>query len=93
VPPFDAVGLDAFDRLLSRPDPPDLPRRAHVWRYEGEPNRRQTRFQPILMGWLQRRYLERDLVEEPVTREMKTRNRRVGSEHPALRLLRRTGTA
>jgi hypothetical protein len=30
VPPFDAVGLDAFDQLLSRPDPPDLPRRAHV---------------------------------------------------------------
>jgi len=40
---FDPVCFDAFERLLALPDPRDLPRRAHVYRYEGDPDRRGTR--------------------------------------------------
>lgn len=61
---FDPLSLEAFERLLARPDPRDLPRRAHALRCEGEANRRSTRLPPILMGWLQRRLLETD-AEEP----------------------------
>jgi hypothetical protein len=60
---FDPVCFNAFERLLARPDPEDLPRRAHVYRYPGDPERRLTRLPPILMGWLQRRHLERDVHE------------------------------
>src|SRR6267142_4783652 len=62
---FDPESFDAFAQLLARPDPEDLPRRAHVYRYEGDPNRRVTRFPGILMGWLQRRHLETD-IEAPL---------------------------
>jgi hypothetical protein len=61
---FDPVCLDAFARLLARPDPKDLPRRTHIPRCEGDPDRRATRLPGILMGWLQRRHLEIDM-EEP----------------------------
>lgn len=60
---FDPAIFNAFARLMARPDPTDLPRRAHVYRCEGDPNRRQTRLPGILMGWLQRRHLEIDLDE------------------------------
>ena len=60
----DPVSYDAFVRLMARPDPRDLPRRAHVHRCEGDPDRRATRLPPILMGWLQRRYLENDIAAE-----------------------------
>jgi hypothetical protein len=60
---FDPVCFNAFERLLARPDAPDLPRRAHVYRYSGDPERRVTRLPSILMGWLQRRHLERDVFE------------------------------
>jgi len=88
---FDPVCLDAFVTLLGKPDPQDLPRRAHVLRYEGEPNRRATRLQPILMGWLQRHFLEVDVEEAPASAR-RTWKRRGRSVHPGLRVLRPTGT-
>lgn len=88
---FDQASFDAFTRLLARPDPQDLPRRAHVLRCEGDPNRRTTRLQPILMGWLQRRFLEID-VEEPVAPARRTWKRRTAPINPGLRVLRPTGT-
>ena len=60
---FDPASYNAFARLMARPDPMDLPRRAHVYRCEGDPNRRTTRLPAILMGWLQRRHLEMDVEE------------------------------
>ena len=62
---FDPASFNAFTRLMTRPDPPDLLRRAHVYRCEGDPNRRATRLPGILMGWLQRRHLESDL-DDPI---------------------------
>jgi len=88
---FDPVFLNAFARLLARPDPPDLPRRAHVYRCAGDPNRRRTRLPPILMAWLQRRHLETD-IEEPVAAATRTSNRRRRSATSGLRVLRPTGT-
>ena len=89
---FDPECFDAFARLLARPDPKDLPRRAHVYRCAGEPNRRTTRLPTILMGWLQRRHLEID-IEEPVIAATRTWKRRSGrSVNPGLRVLRPTGT-
>jgi hypothetical protein len=67
---FDPVCFDAFTRLLARPDPADL-------RYESDPNRRTTRLQPILMGWLQRRFLEVN-VEEPLATAKRTPHRALG---------------
>jgi len=58
--PFDPSSFDAFERLLAKPDPPDLPRRGHVRVCEGEPNRRATRYPHILTGWLQRHYMDVD---------------------------------
>jgi len=58
---FDPVRFDAFAALLARPDPRDLPRRAHVSRRERDPSRRSTRLPGILMDWLQRRHLEIDV--------------------------------
>jgi hypothetical protein len=54
--------LDAFERLLAQPDPQDLPRRAHVLRWEGEPDRRSKRLLPIVQGWLQQRFLDTDPI-------------------------------
>ena len=101
---FDPVCFEAFARLLARPDPTDLPRRAHVNRCEGDPNRRTTRLPGILMGWLQRRHLDIDL-EEPLALATRTwQLRRIGRHYnglerrgrpanPLLRVLRPTGTA
>ncbi len=61
--PLDSACLDAFVKLLAEPDPADLPRRAHVFRCDGDPNRRTTRLQPIHMAWLQRRLLDREESE------------------------------
>ena len=88
---FDAASLDAFAQLLARPDPGDLPRRGHVPLYEGDPNRRATRFPAILMGWLQRRYLEVD-VEEPLAPATRMVKRHGRSVNVRLRVLRPTGT-
>jgi len=94
---IDPVCLDAFAKLLARPDPTDLPRRAHVYRCEGDPNRRATRLPGILMAWLQRRHLAID-VEEPLASATPTSGRRdpwVRQEpraNPGLRVLRPTGT-
>jgi len=63
--PVDPVYFDALVRLLARPDPADLPRRAHVSRFAGDPDRRGTRLPGVLMAWLQRRHLEVD-ADEPV---------------------------
>lgn len=49
---------DAFEQLLTKPDPPDLPRRRHVLHCTGDPDRRATRLPPIQMVWLQRWCLE-----------------------------------
>jgi hypothetical protein len=54
---IDTQRLDAFVRLLAQPDPVDLPRRGHVARCQGDPDRRETRLPGIHMAWLQRRYL------------------------------------
>jgi hypothetical protein len=102
VTTFNPVRLEALARLLARPDPTDLPRRSHVYRCPGDPNRRTTRYPEILMGWLQRRYLEID-VEEPLAAAARTwQYRRAGPYHglerrgqplrPVLRVLRPTGT-
>jgi hypothetical protein len=88
---FDPVCLDAFSRLLARPDPHDLPRRTHVFRYEGDPDRRETRLPGILMAWLQRRHLEID-VEEPTAPATRIVRRRERAVNPGLRVLRPTGT-
>jgi hypothetical protein len=88
---FDPESFDAFARLLALPDPKDLPRRAHVFVCEGDPDRRETRLPGILMGWLQRRHLEVD-VEEPLAAPQRTWRRRVRQPNPGLRVLRRTGT-
>jgi hypothetical protein len=88
---MDQESFNAFERLLARPDPKDLPRRTHLRRYEGDPDRRATRFPAILMCWLQRHYLEID-VEEPLASPrpmMKGFGRPV---NPGLRVLRPTGT-
>jgi hypothetical protein len=88
---FDPVGFDAFVRLLARPDPTDLPPRGHVYRCEGDPDRRATRLPGILMGWLQRRHLEIDVEVLPAsaTRMLKRQGRPMNS---VLRVLRPTGT-
>src|SRR2546426_4368858 len=88
---FDPVCLDAFARLLARPDPTDLPRRTHVYRCEGDPNRRVTRLPGILMGWLQRRHLAVD-IEEPLASASLTPKRLRRPAKPRLRVLRPTGT-
>lgn len=59
----DPAYLDAFERLLAAPDPHDLPRRANVLRWEGDPDRRSTRLLPIVMSWLQQRLLDIDRVQ------------------------------
>jgi len=69
---FDSTSFDAYTRLLTQPDPEDLPRRAHVCRYEGDPNRHDTRLAGIASVWRQRRNLELE-IEEPVTRTPLTR--------------------
>jgi hypothetical protein len=85
---IDPKRFDAFVKLLRQPDPPDLPRRGHVWRYDGEADRRATRLPVILMGWLQRRHLDVD-AEAPLMPA--TRARRHPVQH-SLRVLRPTGT-
>src|SRR6478672_341432 len=60
---FDPVRFDAFTQLLARTDPKGLPRRAHVPRWQGDPDRRGTRLPGILMAWMQRRHLEIDVEE------------------------------
>jgi hypothetical protein len=88
---FNPVCLDAFAQLLALPDPADLPRRAHVTCYEGDPNRRSTRLPAILMTWLQRRHLDVD-TEEPLAPATRTFKRRGRISNPGLRVLRPTGT-
>jgi hypothetical protein len=88
---FDPARFEAFALLLARPDPTELPRRAHAYRLEGDPDRRVTRLPAIMMGWLQRRHLETDF-EEPVSIVTRTPKRRVPAMNPGLRLLRPTGT-
>ena len=97
MPTRDSVCLEAFARLLARPDPRNLPRRAHVYRFEGDPDRRATRLPGILMAWLQRRHLAID-IEEPLGPAMRTSlrhdpwTRPEPRANPGLRVLRPTGT-
>lgn len=85
---FDPVCFSAFAQMMARPDPADLPRRAYVYRYEGEPNRRVTRLPGIIMGWLQRRHLEVD-ADEPLARATRAPWKRHGRPvNPGLRVLR-----
>jgi hypothetical protein len=88
---FDPVCFDALARLLAQPDPVDLPRRAHVHRCDGDPNRRATRLPAILMGWLQRRHLEVD-IDEPLLPATRTWTRRGRAANAGLHVLRPTGT-
>lgn len=92
IPKFESDRLEAFARLLAQPDPPDLPARAHAYRYAGDPARRATRLPAILMGWLQRRHLAVDVEERlaPATRVATPRHR---PANLGLRVLRPTGTA
>jgi hypothetical protein len=62
---YDPERYEAFEQLLTKPDPPDLPRRGHVLHWAGDPDRRITRLPPIQMGWLQRWCLE-TCGEEPL---------------------------
>lgn len=84
----DPARFNAFVQLMSLPDPADLPHRGHVLRCEGDPDRRATRLPPILMGWLQRRYLETDVEEAPAAARRAAR--RHGRTY--LQVLRPTGT-
>ena len=89
---FDPTCLESFARLLARPDPTDLPRRAHIYRCEGDPNRRSTRLPGILMAWLQHRHLAID-IEGPVASAItRPGTRRMRPVNPGLRVLRPTGT-
>ena len=96
---FDPVCFDALERLLEQPDPADLPRRGHVYRWEGDPDRRVTRLPGILMAWLQRRHLAVD-SEQPLKAAAPARSARLypwkrleRRANPGLRVLRPTGTA
>lgn len=62
---FNLHTFNAYERLLRLPDPPDLPRRAHVHRCDGDPLRRLTRLPRLLTAWLQFHYLEVDLEDLP----------------------------
>jgi len=42
--PSNQMCFEAFEQLLSRPDPPDLPRRVNIARFDGDPNRQATLF-------------------------------------------------
>ena len=88
---IDPVRFDAFVQLLAEPDPADLPRRGHIWRCAGDPNRRTTRLPAILSGWLQRRHLLVD-VEEPLASARRSQRQRVRPAHPGLHVVgRRAG--
>jgi hypothetical protein len=89
---YDRAHLDAFAQLMAQPDPSDLPRRAHVYRYEGDPNRRVTRLPGIHMAWLQRRHLEID-AEAPLAIAPRVWKRRTRPMNHGLRVLRPAGTA
>ena len=65
MPTLASTSLDAYTRLLAQPDPKDLPRRGHVVRYEGDPDRRDTRLPGLVSVWRQRRNLELE-VKEPL---------------------------
>jgi hypothetical protein len=56
---YDPDRYEAFEQLLTKPDPPDLPRRAHILHCAGEPDRRATRLPPIQAVWLQQWCLDR----------------------------------
>jgi hypothetical protein len=88
---YDPICLDALAQLMVQPDPTDLPRRAHVYTWEGDPNRRCTRLPAIHMAWLQRRHLEVD-AEEPTASARRTWNRQTRARNSGLRVLRPTGT-
>jgi len=88
---LDPVCFDAFAQMLARPDPVDLPRRTHIYRCEGDPDRRETRLPGILMAWLQRRHLAID-SDEPLARATLTLQRYTRAVNPGLRVLRPTGT-
>ena len=60
---FNQERYNAYARLLSRPDPKGMPRRANVSRWAGESDRRGTRLPGILMAWMQRRHLALDVNE------------------------------
>ncbi len=85
---IDPVRLDAFVQLLAEPDPADLPRRGHIWRCAGDPNRRTTRLPAILSGWLQRRHLLVD-VEEPLASARRTERPRVRPGYPGIHAVAR----
>jgi hypothetical protein len=85
----DPARLTAFAELLKEPDPADLPRRGHVYRYAGDPDRRHTRLPGIQMAWLQRRHLALDGEDALVSAKAAGRRR---PTTPGLYLLRPTGT-
>lgn len=88
---FDPVRFDAFAALLARPDPRDLPRRAHVFSA-------RTRSEPPLDApsgdphGLAAAAPSGDRRGEPLASTTRTWKRRGRSENPGLRVLRPTGT-
>jgi hypothetical protein len=88
------VCFEAFERLLAQPDPPEMPRRTHIYSYDGESDRRATRLPALLMVWLQRRHLALEIEEPlaPARRARKPFRVRSGSGYAELRLLRSTGS-
>ena len=87
--PVDPACFDAFVRLLALPDPDDLPRRRHVIRCQGDPDRRGTRLPGLLMAWMQRRHLEVD-IEEPAAPAIQAQARHARPSHAGLRIVGRT---
>jgi hypothetical protein len=87
----DPERYEAFVRLLAQPDPADLPRRRHVLRCPGDPDRRASRLPGILTAWLQRRHLAVDR-ETPLVHARRTAVRQGRPVNPGLRVLRPTGT-
>jgi len=87
--PADPLRFDALVRLLELPDPKDLPRRTHVYRYEGDPDRRGKRLPAILMAWLQRRHLGVNVEEPAPAVQTQALARQGRPSHAGLRVLRR----
>jgi hypothetical protein len=91
---YDPARLLAFEQILARPRPSDLPPGGQAHRFDGDPDRRTTRLPAMMMAWLQHRHIEVD-AEEPLTaraRACRRPRRPVRLPNPGLKLLRPTGT-
>jgi hypothetical protein len=72
--PTDPYRYRAFERLLTKPDPPDLPQRGHVLHCTGDPDRRISRLPLIQMVWRQQWWLD-NYGEEALPEQRHRRSR------------------